>query len=258
MGELLSIDHINYTYHSFEGETHVLRDVSFCVTEGEIVVIVGPKGCGKSTLLSLIAGLLQPDSGAITINGKAIENSGKSIGYMLQKNQLTHWRNTMGNVTIGPEVQHRLSDNSYVQINERMNTYGLITFINTYPDELSDSIKQRSALIRALLMEPDILLLDEPFSALDDQTRSITTDDIWDLLRKEKKTALLITHDITEAISIADRVIVFTECPGTVKEIFPIQFSISDRTPSLCHSAPEFEEYAYQIWKSLGHLSGNS
>ncbi len=253
MGELLKLDHISYTYHGIEGETPALRDVSFHVMDGEIVAIVGPGGCGKSTLLSLIAGLLMPTSGSIYINGQDIVTSGKSIGYMLQKDQLMDWHNTLKNVTLGPEIQNKLAENSYVQINELMNTYGLITFINSYPFELSKGMRQRAALIRTLLKEPDLLLLDEPFSALNYQTRLDTAEDIWVNLRKEKKTALLITHDISEAISMADRVIVLSSRPGTVEQIFPIKLSIADRTPSATRIAPEFQEYSYQIWKALNH-----
>lgn len=253
MGELLKIDHLCYTYHSLEGETPALFDVSFRVTEGEFVAIVGPSGCGKSTLLSLIAGLLSPSSGSIYINGKDIKSSGKNIGYMLQKDHLLDWRNTMNNVTLGLEIQHKLSEDSYMQINELMNTYGLITFKNSYPSELSGGMRQRAALIRTLLLEPDILLLDEPFSALDYQTRLEVADDIWDILRKEKKSAILITHDISEAISMADRVIVLSSRPATIKKIFDIHLSIENRTPFATRSAPEFKEYFNLIWKELSH-----
>jgi NitT/TauT family transport system ATP-binding protein len=253
MGELLKIDHLSYTYHSLEGETPALFDVSFHVMDGEFLAIVGPSGCGKSTLLSLIAGLLSPSSGFIYINEKDIKSSGKNIGYMLQKDHLLDWRNTLKNITLGLEIQHKLSEDSYVQINELLNTYGLITFKNSLPTELSGGMRQRAALIRTLLLEPDILLLDEPFSALDYQTRLEVADDIWGIIRKEKKTAILITHDISEAISMADRVIVLSSRPGTVKHIFDIQLSIENRTPFAARSAPEFKEYFNQIWKELNH-----
>lgn len=251
MGELLKIDHISYTYHSLEGETPALFDVSFHVDEGEFVAIVGPSGCGKSTLLSLIAGLISPSSGLIYINGKDIKSSGKNIGYMLQKDHLLDWRDTLKNVTLGLEIQHKLSDNSYVQINELLNTYGLITFQNSFPSELSGGMRQRAALIRTLLLEPDILLLDEPFSALDYQTRLEVADDIWGIIRKEKKTAILITHDISEAISMADRVIILSSRPGTVKQVLDIKLSTENRTPFTSRSAPEFRDYFNQIWKEL-------
>jgi NitT/TauT family transport system ATP-binding protein len=253
MGELLQIEHLSYTYHSLEGETPALIDVSFHVKDGEFVAIVGPSGCGKSTLLSLIAGLLSPSSGSIYINGKDIKSSGKNIGYMLQKDHLLDWRNTVNNVTLGLEIQHKLQDDSYVQINELLKTYGLITFKNSYPSELSGGMRQRAALIRTLLLEPDILLLDEPFSALDYQTRLEVADDIWGILRKEKKSAILITHDISEAISMADRVIVLSSRPATIKHIFDIHLSIENRTPLSARSAPEFKEYFNLIWKELTH-----
>ncbi|NLK28794.1 MAG: ABC transporter ATP-binding protein [Clostridiales bacterium] len=253
MGELLKIDHISYTYHSLEGETPALLDVSFNVMDGEFISIVGPSGCGKSTLLSLIAGLLTPSSGFIYINGKDIKSSGKNIGYMLQKDHLLDWRNTLKNVTLGLEIQHKLTENSYIQINDLLNTYGLITFKNSYPSELSGGMRQRAALIRTLLLEPDILLLDEPFSALDYQTRLEVADDIWGIIRKEKKTAILITHDISEAISMADRVIVLSSRPGTVVKTFDINFTIENRTPFATRSAPEFRDYFNQIWKELNH-----
>mgnify|MGYP000896138200 FL=1 len=253
MGELLKIDHISYTYHSLEGETPALLDVSFNVMDGEFISIVGPSGCGKSTLLSLIAGLITPSSGFIYINGRDIKSSGKNIGYMLQKDHLLDWRNTLKNVSLGLEIQHKLDDQSFLQINELLNTYGLITFKNSYPSELSGGMRQRAALIRTLLLEPDILLLDEPFSALDYQTRLEVADDIWGIIRKEKKTAILITHDISEAISMADRVIVLSSRPGTVVNIFDINFSIEHRTPFATRNAPEFREYFNQIWKELDH-----
>ncbi len=251
MGELLNIDHLSFTYHSLEGETPALFDVSFNVMDGEFLSVVGPSGCGKSTLLSLIAGLLTPSSGYIYINGKDVKSSGKNIGYMLQKDHLLDWRNTLKNVTLGLEVQRKLAENSYVQINEMMNTYGLITFKNSFPSELSGGMRQRAALIRTLLLEPDILLLDEPFSALDYQTRLEVADDIWGIIRKEKKTAILITHDIAEAISMADRVVVLSSRPGTVKNIFNINLSMNNKTPFSSRSAPEFKDYFNQIWKEL-------
>ncbi len=251
MSELLKIDHISYSYHSLDGETPALFDVSFHVKEGEFVGIVGPSGCGKSTLLSLIAGLLSPSSGSIYINGKDNKSSGKNIGYMLQKDHLLDWRDTLKNVTLGMEIQHKLTDSSYVHINELLNTYGLITFKNSYPSGLSGGMRQRAALIRTLLLEPDILLLDEPFSALDYQTRLEVADDIWGIIRREKKTAILITHDISEAISMSDRVIVLSPRPGTVTDIFDINLSIENRTPFAARSAPEFKDYFNLIWKEL-------
>jgi NitT/TauT family transport system ATP-binding protein len=200
MGEILRINNVVYTYHSLEGETPALKDVSFHVDDGEFLAIVGPSGCGKSTLLSLIAGLIRPDTGEILIDGKDLKASGKNIGYMLQKDHLLEWRSTQKNLTLGLEIQNKLTENSYVMINEMLSTYGLITFKNSKPSSLSGGMRQRAALIRTLLLEPDILLLDEPFSALDYQTRIEVSDDIWGIIRKEHKTAILITHDISDAM----------------------------------------------------------
>lgn len=253
MGELLRINNVGYTYHSLEGETPALNDISFHVNDGEFLAIVGPSGCGKSTLLSLIAGLISPDSGEIYINNKDIKSSGKNIGYMLQKDHLLEWRSTLKNLTLGLEIQHKLTDSSYVVINELLSTYGLITFKNSRPSELSGGMRQRAALIRTLLLEPDILLLDEPFSALDYQTRIEVSDDIWGIIKKEKKTAILITHDISEAVSMADRIIVLSKRPGMIKNVIPVNLSVSDRTPFKARSAPEFKDYFNLIWKELSH-----
>lgn len=254
MDELLKIDHLCCSYHSLEGETTALLDVSFDVKEGEFLAIVGPSGCGKSTLLSLIAGLMEPSSGAIYIDGKDAKESKKNIGYMLQKDHLLDWRTTEKNLTLGLEIQHKLTSQSYVMINNMLNTYGLITFKDKKPTELSGGMRQRAALIRTLMLEPDILLLDEPFSALDYQTRLEVADDIWGIIRKEKKTAILITHDISEAVSMADRVVVLSNRPGTVKNIIDIKLSVNDKTPFKARSAPEFSNYFNLIWKELTHV----
>ncbi len=205
----------------------------------------------KSTLLSLIAGLIHPDRGGIYIDNKDLKSSGKNIGYMLQKDHLLEWRSTIRNLTLGLEIQHKLTENSYILINDMLTTYGLITFKNARPSELSGGMRQRAALIRTLLLEPDILLLDEPFSALDYQTRIEVSDDIWGIIRKEKKTAILITHDISEAISMADRIIVLTPRPGTIKRIIDVSLTVEGKTPFRARSAPEFRDYFNLIWKEL-------
>lgn len=252
MGELLTMDHVSYAYHTLEGETLALDDVSFGVKEGEFLAIVGPSGCGKSTLLSLIAGLITPTGGSIYIDGKEGRLSGKNIGYMLQKDQLLEWRTTLKNVTLGLEIQNRLTEDSYIMINDMLNTYGLITFKNSRPSQLSGGMRQRAALIRTLLLEPDILLLDEPFSALDYQTRLSVSDDIWGIIRKEEKTAVLITHDISEAVSMGDRIVILTDRPGHVKKVVDVNLTVDGpRTPFQSRSAPEFRDYFNMIWKEL-------
>lgn len=172
---------------------------------------------------------------------------------MLQKDHLLEWRTTVGNVTLGLEIQDKLSEERQQVIDKRLNTYGLGSFRTALPQELSGGMRQRVALIRTLLLEPDILLLDEPFSSLDYQTRLEVADDIWDIIRREKKTALLVTHDISEAVSMADRVIVLTSRPAKIKKIIDIDISIEDKTPFRTRSAPEFKDYFNLIWKELDH-----
>lgn len=255
MGELLNIDNISYSYHDLAGETMALQKVSFKVNEGEFIAVVGPSGCGKSTLLSLISGLIDPSWGNIYISGKDVKVSEKNIGYMLQKDQLLEWRTTLKNLTLGLEIQHKLTESSYIQINKMLDTYGLITFKDAKPSQLSGGMRQRAALIRTLLLEPDILLLDEPFSALDYQTRLEVSDDIWGIIRKEKKTAILITHDLSEAISMADRIVVLSNRPGTVKTIVDVKLTVEGgKTPFKARSALEFKDYFNLLWKELnGH-----
>lgn len=248
---ILSLEHITYSYHSLEGETLALSDITFQVSEGEFLAIVGPSGCGKTTLLSLIAGLLKPDEGTIYINGSDAKDSNLNIGYMLQKDHLLDWRTTLKNVTLGLEIQKKYTDQSFLMINHMLETYGLMGFKNAKPKELSGGMRQRAALIRTLLLQPDILLLDEPFSALDYQTRLEVSDDICKIIRREKKTAILITHDISEAISIADRIIVLTGRPASIKNMIDIKLTKSDDSPLHARSAPEFSDYFNLIWKEL-------
>lgn len=252
MSERLIIQNISFSYHNLEGETLAIKDISFEVNDSEFVAIVGPSGCGKSTLLSLIAGLIKPDSGSIYINNEN-KSSDSSIGYMLQKDHLLDWRSTIGNATLGLEIQDKLSDEGYLKTDEKLNTYGLKSFRTSKPSELSGGMRQRVALIRTLLLEPNVLLLDEPFSSLDYQTRLEVADDIWEIIRKEKKTALLVTHDISEAVSMADRVIILTQRPAQIKKIIDINISIEDKTPFRTRSAPEFKDYFNRIWKELDH-----
>lgn len=247
----LHVETLSYSYHTLEAETQALKDVSFDVAEGEFLAVVGPSGCGKSTLLSLIAGLIHPDSGGVFINGKPITDSGINIGYMLQKDHLLDWRSTYKNVALGLEIQHKYNEQSIFMIDHMLETYGLISFKDAKPSELSGGMRQRAALIRTLLLRPDILLLDEPFSALDYQTRLEVSDDICKIIRKEKKTAVLITHDISEAISTADKVIVLSCRPATIKSIVDIKLTSTDDSPLQKRSAPEFSHYFNLIWKEL-------
>lgn len=251
MEPLLELRDIHYAYHSRSGETPALSNISFTVHDGEFIAIVGPSGCGKSTLLSLIFGLLPPESGTILLRGREMKDSHTEIGYMLQKDHLFEWRTVYSNVTLGLEIQHRLDEKSRHNVDAMLETYGLSAFRDSRPSQLSGGMRQRAALIRTLALEPDLLLLDEPFSALDYQTRLSVCDDIAGIIKKEQKTAILVTHDLSEAISIADEVLVLSRRPGRICRQVPIHFDMENRTPLRARNAPEFKDYFNIIWKEL-------
>lgn len=247
----LEVCNVNFSYHSLNGETPALKDISFSVSAGEFLAIVGPSGCGKSTLLSLLSGLLKSEDGTILIDGKPVSDTNGSIGYMLQKDHLLEWRTILSNVSLGLEIRHNLNSETKKALHHMLQTYGLSGFEHARPSNLSGGMRQRAALIRTLAVNPDILLLDEPFSALDYQTRLTVCDDISTIIRDTQKTAILITHDLSEAISTADRVIVLTSRPGTVKTILPISFDKEYDSPLKRRNAPEFSKYFNQVWKEL-------
>lgn len=252
MHPLLELKNISFAYHSMSGETPALSDINFTIEEGEFVAVVGPSGCGKSTILNLISGLVKPESGSIFVKGEPLEESGLNIGYMLQKDHLFEWRTIYRNVILGLEIQKKLNQKTRENVEEEMlKTYGLDEFRDARPSQLSGGMRQRAALIRTLALEPALLLLDEPFSALDYQTRLSVSDDIGQILKEQKKTALLVTHDISEAISMADKVVVLTSRPASVKSVIPIDIKIPDRTPMTSRNAPDFKIYFNQIWKEL-------
>lgn len=244
MENILELQDISHAYHGMEGETLALSHLSFSLMQGEFISIVGPSGCGKSTLLSIISGLIPPESGKITLNGS-------HIGYMLQKDYLLEWRSVYRNIILGLEIQKKVDANTRERALSLLRQYGLEQFANARPSELSGGMRQRVALIRTLLLEPDLLLLDEPFSALDYQTRLSVGDDIGQIIRKEGKTAILVTHDLAEAISLGDRVIVLTGRPASVKTIVPISFPEEKNTPLSRRNTTEFNEYFHTIWKEL-------
>lgn len=251
MEPILELKHIHYAYHTPEGETTALCDISFSVDSGEFIAIVGPSGCGKSTLLSIICGLLEPEKGLIKLNGKYLRQSTTNIGYMLQHDHLFEWRTVYNNVLLGLEIQHMLSAKTRAKAHELLELYGLKQFENAKPSELSGGMRQRAALIRTLVLDPDILLLDEPFSALDYQTRLTVGDDIGQILRQAGKTAILVTHDLSEAVSLADRILVLTPRPATIASAIPVTFHLEHDTPMQRRNAPEFKTYFNQIWKEL-------
>lgn len=252
MEKIVEIKKLYMNYHTLERETLALEDLSFDVYKGEIVVIVGPSGCGKSTILSIISGLLKPSSGKVIVNGEPVNGTNKTIGYMFQKDHLFEWRSILNNVLIGLEIQNKLNEKTKTSTEKLLEMYGLGEFKNHYPSQLSGGMRQRVALIRTLAIRPELLLLDEPFSALDYQTRLTVADDIGSILKKEKKTAVMVTHDIAEAISMADRIIVLSKRPASVKSIHEINLTLQqNRTPLSSRDAPEFRHYFNTIWKEL-------
>lgn len=251
MDKVVEIVDISMNYHTLDGETRAIQKLNLDVYNGEFVSIVGPSGCGKSTLLSLISGILKPSSGKILVNGKEVEGPSASVGYMLQKDHLFEWRTIMKNVIIGLEIQGKLNKGTQNTVEKLLKEYGLYEFRNHYPRQLSGGMRQRAALIRTLATKPDILLLDEPFSALDYQTRIAISEEVWLILKKEKKTAILVTHDLAEAISMSDRIIVLTKRPAEIKSMHEISLTCNYKTPITCREAPEFRLYFNTIWKEL-------
>lgn len=251
MKPILELKNISYSYHTPEGETQALSDITFSLPPGEFTAVVGPSGCGKSTLLSLIAGLMRAESGEILLNGTPLTENSSRIGYMLQHDHLFEWRTVYRNVVLGAEINRSLDEKTKKRAEELLEQYGLAQFARSKPSELSGGMRQRAALIRTLLLDPELLLLDEPFSALDYQTRLNVSDDIGQIIRKSGKTALLVTHDLSEAVSLADRIIILSPRPATVSDILPVSFSLDNDTPLGRRNAPEFKTYFNKIWKEL-------
>ena len=243
MKKVLEVKNVCKTYQAKNGEIEALRDINFDVKEGEYISIIGPSGCGKSTLLSIISGLESKNAGEIYVDGR--------IGYMLQKDNLLEWRTIYKNVLLGLEIQKTNTDENKKYVDELLKKYGLYEFKDKYPRQLSGGMRQRVALIRTLAIRPKVLLLDEAFSALDYQTRLMVTEDIYKILKNENITAIMVTHDISEAISMSDRVIVLTHRPATVKTIYNIEFDMDNRTPLSCRENPKFSQYFNLMWKEL-------
>lgn len=248
---IIEVVNLSMKYHSLNGEIPALAQIDFNVKPGEFVCIVGPSGCGKSTLLSIMDGLLRPTGGQVIIGGAPVSGISAKVGYMLQKDYLFEWRTILENVFLGLEIRKSLFKEAKAYVLDILNTYGLYDFKDKYPGQLSGGMRQRAALIRTLATRPEILLLDEAFSALDYQTRLLVSEDIYGIIKNEHKTAILVTHDISESISIADRVIVLSQRPAKVKNIYEIHLTCENRTPITSRNAAEFKLYFNQIWKEL-------
>ncbi len=251
MEKILEVKNVSKKYQTKKGEIIALKNINLKVNKGEFVSIIGPSGCGKSTLLSIIAGLEQKQEGEIYIENEKVEGISDKIGYMLQRDCLLEWRNILNNTMFGLETKGIKNEKNINYTKQLLKKYKLYDFKDKYPSELSGGMRQRVALIRTLAVKPKILLLDEAFSALDYQTRIMVTNDIYSILRKEQITALIVTHDISEAISMSDRVLVMTKRPGTIKDIHKMEFNIENRTPINCRESPKFSEYFNILWKEL-------
>ena len=247
MNELLKIKNLSKNYHTKKDETLAVDNFSFDLKNGEFVAIVGPSGCGKSTILNILAGLDTKSSGEIILN----ENT--KMGYMLQQDALFNWKTVLENCLLGLEINKTLTKENKQYVLDLLNTYGLKDFIDSYPNNLSGGMRQRVALIRTLATKPDLLLMDEPYSALDYQTRLSVSDDVYQIIKNEKKSAIMVTHDIAEAISMADKIIILSKRPSTIKKIIDIKLT-DKSTPINNRKAKEFSYYYDLIWKEIDHV----
>ncbi|HHT87056.1 MAG TPA: ABC transporter ATP-binding protein [Clostridiales bacterium] len=255
MHPLVEVKNVGLVYHEPHAETQALKNLNMTVNEGEFVAIIGPSGCGKTSLLSLLSGFIKPSEGEVLIRGKSIDETDASksqIGYMLQHDHLLDWRTIEGNVLLGLQVKHMLTPETHEYALELLNRYGLYEFRNHYPRQLSGGMRQKAALIRTLAFSPCLLLLDEPFSSLDYLTRLKLGDEVYKIIKSEGKTAILVTHDIAEAISMANRIYVFTQRPASVRSEYNIELN-KDNGALATRNLPGFKEYFDTLWKELDH-----
>ena len=246
----LSVENIKLSYQTIQGETQAINDVSFSVKKGQFVSIIGPSGCGKSTLLSCVAGLTEPTSGRILLKGSKLEGISDDIGYMLQSDNLLPWRTIYKNVLLGLEIQGKLKNENIAYAEELLKKYDLWEFRNSYPQSLSGGMRQRVSLIRTLAVKPSLLLLDEAFSALDYQTRVNVSKDVYNILRRENKTMIMVTHDIPEAVAMSDKIVVLSHRPSEVQKEIRINFD-ENRDPVSVRSDSRFREYFDIVWKEM-------
>ncbi len=250
MKSLVELVDVGLTYQTATSETLAIDKINLKIKEGEFVAIVGPSGCGKTTILSLIAGILKPTTGKVLIDGKIASEQGGATGYMFQHDHLFGWRTIFKNIVLGLEIKKDKDKTHYEYAKNLLKKYGLGDFEQNYPAELSGGMRQRAALIRTLTLRPSVLLLDEPFSALDFQTRLSVCDDVSKIISQEAKTAVLVTHDLSEAISMADRVVVLTKRPAKIKKVFDI--NLKDFGPPLKRREhPDFAKLFDNIWREL-------
>lgn len=250
MNAILQMQNVCLTYHTSKNETLAVKNLSFECDEGELLGIVGPSGCGKTTILSLMSGILTPSRGEVLIGSQKADCHSGLTGYMLQKDELMPWRTILSNVTLGLEIKKQKTPQKVEYAKELLKKYNLYDFKDFYPNQLSGGMKQRVALIRTLVLQPKLMLLDEPFSALDFQTRLNVVEDVYSILKSENKSAVFVTHDISEAISMCDRVIVLTQRPSQVKQIVDLT-PLRSMSPLKRRESAAFSAYFDEIWSNL-------
>lgn len=239
---LLKVNNLSKIYYKSDHETEAVRDITFDLNEGDFIGIVGPSGCGKSTILNIICGLDEKT------RGEVIKKDNIKIGYMLQEDALFPWLTIFDNATLGLKISKKLTVQNKKYVLNLLRKYDLIDFKDKYPNELSGGMKQRLALIRTLAMKPDILLLDEPFSALDYQTRLSVSDDVYNIIKEEKKSVIIVTHDLSEAISLCSKIIVLSKRPSIIKNIHEIKLY---DTPIQNRKSEYFSYYYDLLWKEI-------
>ena len=251
MCKVLRLENISKTYQDINDETVAIKDFSYDFQKGRFTSIVGPSGCGKSTLLSIVSRLEVPTSGTIYMDNSKLTSKNCNIGYMLQRDYLLEWRTVYKNVLLGLEIRKKLNAQTIEYAETLLKKYGLFEFKDRYPSQLSGGMRQRVALIRTLITVPDVLLLDEAFSALDYQTRLSVTDDVYKIIKEENIITIMVTHDIPESISMSDEIIVLSKRPAIIKSVHSIDFDMEKRTPLTCRDNPKFSHYFDNIWKEL-------
>lgn len=248
---VIRLDNVSHFFGSDEDVVEVIDHLDLTVQQGEFVCIVGPSGCGKSTLLNVVSGLLSPSEGRVSVAGRPADDKTTNIGYMLQNDLLLPWRTIEDNIILGLEIKGRPRAEARELARAFLRRYNLDEFAKSWPAALSGGMRQRIALIRTLVTDPDVILLDEPFSALDYQTRLRLEEEVVQVIREQRRTALLITHDLGEAISLSDRVIVLTRRPTAVRAVYETGLVDTYGSPLRARSAPEFGELFKQIWNDL-------
>ncbi|MCM3783908.1 ABC transporter ATP-binding protein [Neobacillus mesonae] len=253
---LIELDQITHVYVTEREAKLAIDSVSLDVQAGEFISLVGPSGCGKTTILSMIAGLLYPTKGEVRLAGEPVKSPSSKVGYMLQQDYLYPWRTILENASIGLELTGQLNKESIQYTREMLAEMGLKGTEEAYPQALSGGMRQRVALVRTLATNPELLLLDEPFSALDYQTKLQLEDLISDTLKKQGKTAILVTHDLSEAIAVSDRVIVLDKNPGRIRKTFEVPESIRNAQPFHAREQNGFNDLFNEIWRELDDSGG--